>query len=551
MTQALTILTDSTLHEGLREQLRSMGLAIIGTSEDGRVRWPRGADADWLVRLLLSARVVPEALLACAAAWSEFDEPLPREVIPGIWFIPQPVRIRRERFGYFVAIMVTDALLDDEYLHLMAQAAQFDLEWVRDQLRRLPVVSTCEAQRIAQFVTVILRNHAQQQIESTQMEQMSQQLTESYEEITLLYTIADLLRQIDQPERFVRVICDELLATLPYDWVGALFTDDLSKVPSLTQQLILAGDAAAPTPTVRALLNTLYRGSEPDTTRVLDPDFRDTDAGFSPLGQPVIAHPLSDADGMIGIIAAGNRDGDDHLASSVDTKLLEATARQIGVFLQNAGLFEDLNRMFVGTLEGLTAAIDAKDRYTSGHSQRVAHLTEQLGRSLGLDDRTVRRYRIAGLVHDVGKIGVPESVLTKTGRLDDEEFDAIKKHPEIGHRILRDIPRLDDVLPGVLYHHERWDGAGYPAGLAGDDIPVVARLIGLADAFDAMSSTRTYRASMSRSEVHAEIRRNAGTQFDPRIVETFLGLDFTVYDAMVRDEQRLADEAAGEAGRAA
>ncbi|MCA9296312.1 MAG: HD domain-containing protein, partial [Phycisphaerales bacterium] len=133
----------------------------------------------------------------------------------------------------------------------------------------------------------------------------------------------------------------------------------------------------------------------------------------------------------------------------------------------------------------------------------------------------------------VGKIGVPEAVLMKPGRLTDDEFALVKLHPEIGHRILRDIPQLDDVLPGVLHHHERWDGKGYPHHLVGEEIPMVARLIGLADAFDAMSSTRTYRASMSRETVLEEIRRGAGLQFDPHLVEAFLGLDFSTYDRMI------------------
>jgi HD-GYP domain-containing protein (c-di-GMP phosphodiesterase class II) len=119
---------------------------------------------------------------------------------------------------------------------------------------------------------------------------------------------------------------------------------------------------------------------------------------------------------------------------------------------------------------------------------------------------------IAGLVHDVGKIGVPEAVLLKPGRLTEEEFNWIRKHPGIGYRILKDIPQLKDILPGVLYHHERWDGGGYPQGLSGRQIPLVARLIALADAFDAMSSNRPYRPDLSREHVLDEILKCSGTQ---------------------------------------
>ena len=139
---------------------------------------------------------------------------------------------------------------------------------------------------------------------------------------------------------------------------------------------------------------------------------------------------------------------------------------------------------------------------------------------------------IAGLVHDVGKIGVPETVLCKPGALEQHEVDQVRRHPEIGWTILKDIPNFDDILPGVTQHHERWDGKGYPEGLSGEDIPLCARLIALADAFDAMCSTRTYRTAMDRAKVLEIIRANAGAQFDPALVETFLALDFSEWEAL-------------------
>ncbi|MCA9311706.1 MAG: HD domain-containing protein, partial [Phycisphaerales bacterium] len=140
--------------------------------------------------------------------------------------------------------------------------------------------------------------------------------------------------------------------------------------------------------------------------------------------------------------------------------------------------------------------------------------------------------------HDVGKIGVPESVLCKPGKLTNEEYAQIKKHPEIGYQIVKDIPLLDDTLPGILHHHERYDGRGYPAGLVGEHIPFMARIIGLADAFDAMSSTRTYRAAMDREKVLSEIQNGAGTQFDPELVAVFSTIDLAVFDQMVERHQQ-------------
>jgi HD-GYP domain-containing protein (c-di-GMP phosphodiesterase class II) len=180
-------------------------------------------------------------------------------------------------------------------------------------------------------------------------------------------------------------------------------------------------------------------------------------------------------------------------------------------------------------------AIDAKDRYTCGHSARVSFLASLMAGELFHEPEMIETYRIAGLVHDVGKIGVPEAVLCKSGKLTDEEFAHIQRHPTVGFEILRDIPMLDKVLPGVLHHHERWDGRGYPARLKEEAIPPIARVLAVCDTFDALSSTRSYRPARPRSEALAEIKRAAGSQLEPTAVEAFLRLDLSAYDAMVAD----------------
>jgi HD-GYP domain-containing protein (c-di-GMP phosphodiesterase class II) len=152
---------------------------------------------------------------------------------------------------------------------------------------------------------------------------------------------------------------------------------------------------------------------------------------------------------------------------------------------------------------------------------------------------------MAGLLHDVGKIGVPEAVLQKPGKLEPEEFEQMKKHPAIGARILADIKQVKDILPGVLHHHERYDGKGYPAGLAGENIPLVGRIICLADCFDAMTSNRTYRKALPLEVALTEIRRCSGTQFDPRLAEAFLKTGSEQFRELLKDHQeqtkKLAD----------
>mgnify|MGYP002780565441 FL=1 len=167
----------------------------------------------------------------------------------------------------------------------------------------------------------------------------------------------------------------------------------------------------------------------------------------------------------------------------------------------------------------LAAAVEAKDQYTAGHATRVTAYSLRIAEVIGGID--VLRFRLAGDLHDVGKIGVPDQVLNKPGRLTAAEFDLVKKHPEIGARILEPLIDAPLVIGVVRWHHERWDGRGYPDGLAGDAIPLPARVLAVADTLDAMSSTRAYRSGMAWDDVLAEIQRCAGTQFDPRVVEAF------------------------------
>src|SRR3954451_23143523 len=199
----------------------------------------------------------------------------------------------------------------------------------------------------------------------------------------------------------------------------------------------------------------------------------------------------------------------------------------------------------MGLLHALTSAVDAKDAYACGHSERVALLSRRLSREIRLPDGQVDRIYMAGLLHDVGKIGVPEAVLQKTGKLTPEEYDEMKKHPGIGARILRDIKQISDIIPGVLHHHERYDGKGYPANLAGENIPLMGRIICVADCFDAMTSNRTYRKALLLEVALTQIRRCSGTQFDPELAEVFLKTGCEEFRELLRNyehqTQRLTD----------
>ncbi len=175
----------------------------------------------------------------------------------------------------------------------------------------------------------------------------------------------------------------------------------------------------------------------------------------------------------------------------------------------------------MATVEALAAAVDAKDPYTRGHSQRVAGYAEAIARALGLSPGDVARVRLSGQLHDVGKIGVPDAILTKPGALDDAEFAILKQHPAIGERMLAAAPFLQEILPAVRHHHERWDGRGYPDGLKDRMIPRDAAILAVADSFDAMTSSRTYRPALALPEARRRLREGSGTQFDATVVAAF------------------------------
>ena len=191
--------------------------------------------------------------------------------------------------------------------------------------------------------------------------------------------------------------------------------------------------------------------------------------------------------------------------------------------------------LFLQVVSSLAASIDAKDAYTKGHSGRVAAYSKEIARRCGFNETEQDNIYMMGLLHDVGKIGVPDSIINKPGRLDDEEFLKIKEHPVIGGRILQNIQKMPELASGAKWHHERYDGRGYPDGLKGDDIPEPARIIAVADAYDAMTSNRSYRDMLPQEKVRLEIEKGMGSQFDPKFAKVMLAMidedkEFTMRD---------------------
>ena len=242
--------------------------------------------------------------------------------------------------------------------------------------------------------------------------------------------------------------------------------------------------------------------------------FKDLDADMSFAVAPIRI------DGRLGCIVAT-------VPASVGfdarkTRLLAGIADQAKLALASAGTYERLERTFVSTVESLANALEANDEYTSSHARSISDMALRVGAELGLEGKALKRLELAALFHDIGKIGVPSEILSKPGPLDDDEWEVLRRHPELGETILAPIERLADVRPIVRHCHERFDGGGYPDAKSGNEIPIEARIIFVCDAFHAMTTDRPYRARLSEAEAFRRLRSSSGTQFDPEIVAVFL-----------------------------
>jgi HD-GYP domain-containing protein (c-di-GMP phosphodiesterase class II) len=250
-------------------------------------------------------------------------------------------------------------------------------------------------------------------------------------------------------------------------------------------------------------------------------------------GSLLAAAPLIDG-GRHGFIVATVAPGQEEDFRERKLRLLAGLAHQSKLAIATAGNFESLEGTFLSTVEALANALEANDEYTSSHARWITDFALKVGEGLGLEAKSLKRLELGALFHDIGKIGIPGSILSKPGRLTAEERSLIETHPELGEKIIAPIERLQDVCPIVRHCHERYDGDGYPDGRAGKEIPIESRIIFVCDAFHAMTTDRPYRKRLSKSEAIRRLRQGAGSQFDPHVVDVALEVleDVPVADAV-------------------
>jgi HD-GYP domain-containing protein (c-di-GMP phosphodiesterase class II) len=484
------------------------------------------------VKLWLLSKSVRQEIIQCAEIWATMDKPKMIEATNGMRLYPFVVEHHGRRTGFSLMIAFTDDILKSDLLNDGFSGDPLTQASVRHKITGMIRPWDSMGEELDMLMSWMHKDLDGARHSDGMIESYADQLTESYETVTALHMLGRDMGMVAEPAVYIHQTLQMVAVTIGYEWASFLVNTEEGK-SLLEDKFHQYGEISFDEPSLRGEMQNLLQ-LEPiavaDKTAVYP-----AEGIFEELDPQVMIHPVQAYGHKYGWLVMGGKQGDDSYVSSHDTKTIDSIAGIFSAFLENTRLYEEQRRAFVGTVRALSGAIDAKDRYTRGHSDRVAMLSEQLAIASGYSVEDAKRVRLCGILHDVGKIGVPEAVLCKNGRLTDEEFELIKLHPGLGADMLKDLPSLQDIIPGVMHHHERWDGRGYPHGLAGENIPELGRILALADTFDAMSSNRAYRAAMPREKVLAEIERCSGSQFEPRLAELFLKLDFAAYDEAVRD----------------
>ena len=356
---------------------------------------------------------------------------------------------------------------------------------------------------------------------------LAQALMTGYEELNLLYALLPNIATRVDPREIGDVLVAETARTLHCRRVSLLVIDDKQETyrvlasrglpPEVNNLTLSVADSISASALWDDLLMVNDVADRPDLARLSRGEY--DGSSFA-----VVRVPLQARGEAIGFLTVTERIEDAEFTAH-DRKLLEGLSAMGASALLNCRLHAAVNRQMLSTIHALASAVDAKDQYTHDHAGRVARLCVTTARELGVTDAaTLREVELAGLLHDIGKIGIPDAILTKPAGLTSSEFAIIQNHVNIGARIIENVPGLEGVTRAILHHHERYDGLGYPHGLAGNAIPLASNLIATSDVFDALTSDRPYRKARTGKEAVRELNRCKGTQLDPAVVDAFIAV---------------------------
>lgn len=350
-----------------------------------------------------------------------------------------------------------------------------------------------------------------------EIDDLSAEIVNLYQELSLIYSLSSKLGSELDIRAISDQVVDEISKTLEVRTIIIMLLDE--KNGMLTVQSCTGVE-------LEAIANISVDASTEPFARIFSKKMAmviSAEVTTNPLPfslKTSLCVPLVTDNRNIGLLVARDKRSGEEFRSP-EIKLIDALSGEIASAIKKAQLYERNNRLFISTVEALASAIDAKDPYTYGHSRRVAQITSDICREIGMSSEEINSTRLAALLHDIGKIGTPEHILQKPGRLQLDEIEKIKEHPLQGAQMLSTIDELRDVVDWIKHHHERYDGKGYPDSKAAGDIPLQSRIISIADSYDAMTSDRPYRKGMDPSKVLDIMNDLTGSQYDPELFRAF------------------------------
>ncbi len=537
ITKASQVLSEMrSIFEQVQAKTDELGLKLSVWGASGNCVLPNDTSNEFCNLVSNSVDQCKRGASALAKDIIATGQPSKSRTSLGCCLIGVPVFRRRTLLGAAVACFSVKESLDSENLARSCDVLELDKtiveQFAYDNCQMMSIEVADKFLRVLDWLV-----NQEQEIHGARDELvgLSSNLSSTYEELSLMYRISGWMEVTQEPREFLQETADEL-AEVTHSSVAVVISSGTADVEE--DMVVLAGNPSCDEAAILDLAETIVgpqlAGAEGP---VVYNNFADTrDGNGSKTIRNLLAVPVSSGNTTTGMLIGFNKD---HDFDTIDLKLIDSIGNQTGVFLANHRLYADLQDLLMGVLHALTASIDAKDPYTCGHSQRVALISRRIAEILGYSPQRVERIYLTGVLHDIGKLGVPESVLCKPGKLTDEEFQAIKNHPRIGAGILGGIRQLDDIIPGIITHHERPDGKGYPQGLKDDQVPMSGMIICLADCFDAMTSDRVYRKALPLETAIAEIRKNAGTQFHPVLAEKFLEMDLQAFMEELRSPEQM------------